>query len=246
MNNRSRYVFGAALATVAVGGVAGIVERAHADVITSFTFETSGLAISTSVTGATYGPLVAESGIGSAYGSHTAAGTVYSSPSGNGSLHSFSANVWAAGDYYQFNVPTSGFQNIIASFDQASSATGPHTFAFEYSLTGGQNATDFSVVGTYTVGNSTGTTPTSFAPGTSVAGFNRLFDLSSVTGLNDNSTALFRIVESDTTTATGGTDRIDNVVISGTPLGGTPEPASIALVGVAGALAFGRRVRRSR
>ena len=117
MKSRSNYVFGAALAAASMGGVPGLVNRAQAAPVAAaaFTFETSGVAFSTSVTqGATpFGPVVAESGAGSAFGSHAATAAVYSSPSGNGSAHSFSANDLSAGDYYKFAVPTTGLQNIL-------------------------------------------------------------------------------------------------------------------------------------
>src|SRR5260221_7300627 len=65
----------------------------QAQVITKWTFE------STVPTNA--GPFSAEIGAGFASGLHAGA-AVYSSPSGNGSTHSYSANTWAIGDYWQF------------------------------------------------------------------------------------------------------------------------------------------------
>jgi len=68
------------------------------------------------------GPVSPEIGSGSASGSHAGAAT-YSSPTGNGSAKSYSANAWAVNDYWQFQVSTVGYTNITLSYDQTSSAT---------------------------------------------------------------------------------------------------------------------------
>ena len=57
-------------------------------------------------------------------------------PAGNGSAHSFSSNVWAVGDYYQFQVSTLGQSQIGLVFDQTSSSTGPGNFKVQYSTNG--------------------------------------------------------------------------------------------------------------
>src|SRR5208282_848324 len=100
------------------------VQIAKAITITDWTFETS--------LPATAGPFSPEIGSGSASGSHAGA-SVYSSPAGNGSSHSFSSTIWAVNDYYQFSVSSIGFQNIRLSFDQTSSSTGPGKFLLVYS-----------------------------------------------------------------------------------------------------------------
>src|SRR6478735_6066080 len=150
MKDRSRYVFGAALASAALGGLPGVMERASAATVTqaAFTFEVSGIPLNaTNVTAPAVGPLVAESGIGSAFGSHVATSTVWSSPAGNGSQRSLSSNNWAQGDFYSFSVPTTGIKDIMVSFDQQSSSTGPHVFSLLYST----NGTSFSTFTNYTV-----------------------------------------------------------------------------------------------
>src|SRR5438105_15687052 len=77
--------------------------------IAQWTFETSAPT--------TAGPIAPEVGSGSASGSHAGA-AVYSSPAGNGSVHSYSANTWAVGDYWQFQTSTLGSSGISLSWDQ--------------------------------------------------------------------------------------------------------------------------------
>src|SRR5262245_19793198 len=89
---------------------------AQAQILPRWTFETS--------IPVTAGPIAAEVGTGNASGLHAGA-AVYSSPSGNGSLHSYSANVWAVGDYWQFQSSSTGNSGLNLSWDQTSSATGP-------------------------------------------------------------------------------------------------------------------------
>jgi hypothetical protein len=237
------------LASVVVGGVPSLLNHAHADVIADFSFEqgrTAGqpFSASTSITvtaGSLFGAFTAETGAGSAYGMH-ASTTGYSDPAGNGSPFSFSSNTWSAGDYYEFNVPTTGLDNIMFSYDQISSSTGPKAFLFRASADG----VNFTAVGSYTLvltqnaTNSTGGTQTESVWSTNITGaYNRLFDLSGIPSLSNDPNAVFEIVENDTTTAPAGTDRIDNVVVTGTPV---PEPAELSLLTVAAAgLMFRRR-----
>ena len=235
MADFSKYVFGAALA---LGGVSSLMERAEAASITAaaFTFETSGLAFSTSVTSPVLGPLVAESGVGTASASHAALGTVYSSPAGNGSAHSFSANDYAAGDYFQFSVPLTTLQDIVVSFDSIASGTGPKVFNLQYTTDG----VTYNTFTSYTL--DTGTS-SSFATSVSNTAVNFSFNLAGLTALNGDALAAFRLVDADTTTATAGTGRVDNFVVAGNTLAtGTPEPAALSLVAIAiGGLASRRR-----
>jgi hypothetical protein len=246
MKRQSRYVFGATLASAAF---AGVIQNAGAATVAAFTFEVSALPLVPSLTTPTIGPLVAESGVGSAFGSHASTATVYSSPAGNGSARSFSSNGWAAGDYYQFNVPTTTFTDLIVSFDQFSSTTGPKNFSLFYSTNGTSYSsfTNYSVVTSFTQLNSTGGTQTVSAWNStaSFSQYNYLFDLSAIDALENNPLASFRIVENETgTVASGGTDRVDNFVLSGTPGGGvTPEPASLGAMAIAAVGAMARRRR---
>lgn len=244
MRKKSQYVFGAALAGVAMGMVPQIVERANASVITAdFTFESSLSANSSSTQ--TVGPFLAEVGTGTAFGSHAATNTNWSVNAGNGSFNSLSVNNWATGDYFKFTVPTTGLTNILVSFDQISSSTGPKIFDLIASDgTNTTNAGSYSVLSTQTVtetanGTTTTATANSWHSGSSGSAYNVSFDLSADTTLNNNPNDVFEIVEADSGIASAGTDRVDNFVVAGTPV---PEPAELSLLTVsAAALLFRRR-----
>lgn len=206
----------ALLAVVFAGFSAG---SASADVIASWTFETSA----PSKTAAVAGPYAAEVGSGSALGTHKAAGTVYSSPAGNGSSKSFSSNTWAAGDFYQFSVATTGLQNITLSWDQTRSNTGPGDFDLQYQVNGGA----FTSFGAYSV-------PANLDPpgfwnsANYINGYLQTRNLSGISALNNASSVVFRLLSS-VSTATGGTNRVDNFTVNGTPV---PEPSSYILAGL--------------
>ncbi len=205
---------------------------ARAAVIAQWTFETSAPT--------TAGPFAAEVGVGLALGSHASA-SVYTSPAGNGSSHSFSSTVWAVGDYYQFAVSTSGLSGIQLSFDQTSSNTGPAHFQLSYST----NGTSFTSIGTpYTV-LANAAPNTTWNPTTSNPVYTFTPDLSAISALSDQATLYFRLSDTDTvsanngTVAAGGTSRVDNVIVSGTAI---PEASAMGLLAPAGLL-LGRRRR---
>lgn len=203
---------------------------AKADILGDWTFETS--------VPATAGPFSPEVGSGSALGSHVGA-AVYSSPSGNGSTHSFSSTIWAVGDYYQFQVSTLGFSGVTLSFDQTSSNTGPGGYSLAYS-TDGVNFNNFA---SYTV-LANNTPNVAWNPTTYNSAYTFSYDLSAVSALDNQSSVFFRLVDNGTvsanggTVASGGTDRVDNFVVST-----VPEPASLAL-GLVGGFAWLVALRR--
>ena len=202
---------------------------AHADPIVQWDFQIPF----TDLANSSASPSVAASfGTGTASGLHVSADTDWSTPSGNGSSDSFSSNTWATGDYYQFSFATTGFNALSISFDQTRSGTGPDAFKVAYSVDGGANFVDQT---TYTVGVVTwnGTTPNAASTFT--------FNLSGVSALNDQPAAIVRLISTVTPSA-GGTNRVDNFIVSGT-VSAVPEPGTWAmlLAGVAGVGFIARR-----
>ncbi|MGB7768442.1 MAG: hypothetical protein WBN22_06255 [Verrucomicrobiia bacterium] len=77
-----------------------------------------------------------ETGSGTASSFHATLNALYTTPSGNASANSISANRWSVGDYFQFTINPAGFQDISLSYDQAGSSTGPASFQLFYSANG--------------------------------------------------------------------------------------------------------------
>jgi hypothetical protein len=210
-----------------------VIPTTKASVIADWTFESSAPT--------TVGPFSPEIGSGSAFASGL--GTI-SSPAGNGSPHSFSANGWtnAPLSYYQFNVSTVGNSGIGVTFDEASSSTGPANFLFQYSTDG----ISFTTFASYSPLVNASPNPV-WNSSTSSSLYNFSFDLSSITALNNASTADFRLLETGTVSEGGnggvvagnGTDRVDNFIVST-----VPEPSTLGLSALAGVLGLARVVRR--
>jgi archaellin len=203
--------------------------RSNAQTIAKWTFETS--------IPNTSGPYSPETGSGSASGSHSGA-SIYTSPAGDGSPHSFSATNWAVGDLWQLSSSTAGYNGIQLEWDQISSATGPKNFDLTYSTDG----TTYLPVLSYSVlANSS---PNAWSATTYSAASHFSVDLSTFTDLNNAPTVFFRLADNSTTSANGGTtavagtDRMDNFTIEV-----VPEPASAALVGLGCAALFAFRRR---
>ena len=199
---------------------------------------------STTISGAStdFGPITADFGTGSSTGHHSSSST-WSSPAGNASVKSFSSNTWAVGDYYQFQTSTTGFGGINVSWDQTGSATGPKDFKLQYSING-TSWTDFARYSL--IVNGTPNTAWSSA-GSHNSAFTFSYDLSTLSLLDNQTAAYFRLTDISTvslnggTVASGGTDRIDNFTVAA-----IPEPSTYALfAGLAGfAVAFWRRNAR--
>lgn len=131
------------------------------------------------------------------------------------------------GENITLSVSTLGFTNITVSFATQRSATGFNSNQLQYSLNGT----------TFINFSSPYNPPASFGLFT--------FDLGSITGLNNNSSAAFRIIFNGASAA-AGSNRIDNLVVEGQPLAvAIPEPASIVLLGLglSSSLALRRRRR---
>lgn len=210
---------------------------ASAQTLAQWTFETSppaDLANSTTISG-----ILADIGTGTASGVHAGALTDWTTPVGNGSANSLSANEWAVGDYYQFSITTIGYEDIKLSWGQTSSATGPGEFKLAYQVNGG-GFTDFF---NYTVLPNQAGAPGlgSWSTVTEILGYNYLVDFSSVFALDNVTSVDFRLIMATTadsappgTVAAGGTSRVDNFTVTATAV---PEPSALALGGL-GALAL--------
>jgi hypothetical protein len=211
--------FAAALIAAAIGMVA-CCGPASAATLATWTFETS--------LPATAGPFSPEVGAGSGLGFHASPNTIYSNPVGNGSAESFSSNTWAIGDYYQFSTATAGNSSFTITWDQISSGTGPKDFTIQYST----NGTTFTDINPYTVIVNTGAT--TWGSAVPIAGSSYTASVNSISA----STIYFRMINTTTvsanngTVAAAGTNRIDNVSISGVPEPTTLGLAACGLIGV--------------
>lgn len=215
----TRVVAGLGVCLIAIS-----VRSANADTtLANWTFETS--------VPNTAGPYAAEAGLFAATslvsGSHASASAVYSNPVGNGSLESYSSNFWAVGDFYQFTTSTLGFSGISIAWNQTRSSTGPGTFDLLWSVDG----TNFTLLlNDYIVpaASWSSTTPDASSVFAPVAG---------PAALDNQTTVWFRLVCDLAPGATGGTNRIDNIVIAAA----VPAPGALALLGAAALLRSRRR-----
>lgn len=189
--------------------------------IAGWTYETS-LTSTYNVVGQNAGPHLAElglqAGIAPSTGFHANAATVFTSPAGNGSPRSFSSNTWTSGDYYQFRVNLTGFQNSCLVWDQTRSGTGPSDFTLQLSTDG----STFNNHSTYVV-NQVGWS--SLGSPNPLSNFGPIL----LPAALDNQASVFVRLSSNGTTALGGTNRIDNVQILAQQV---PEPTTFSLLGV--------------
>jgi PEP-CTERM motif len=213
---------------------------AHAAIIVGWDFENAPADLTNSAASFTFASTLGTN-TGTASGLHLSANTDWTTPAGNGSANSFSSNEWAVGDYYQFTLSTAGFSQVYVSYSQTGSNTGPRDFKLQYSTTGiGGSFVDFS---SYAITND------SWNAVTPVPASFRSFDLTAIGALAGNTDVVFRIADTSTTSvnagtvATGGTGRVDNFIVSDTPIDAPiPEPSTVlTLVSGLGMLGLLRR-----
>lgn len=168
--------------------------------------------------------------------------TSYTAPAGNGSAYAFSSNVWKAGDWYQAAFMTTGYTGISFSFDMTRSATGPASWIIEMSTNGGSSFS--TLVATYIpiVAGAAGSNTTSWNSTTNQAAFTTTVNLDA--SADDATSVIVRIralvdpVNSTGAYQAGGTARIDNIMVNGSPV---PAPGALALAGLAGLAGVRRR-----
>lgn len=174
--------------------------------------------------------ILPELGGGSASALHQAAST-YSTPAGNGSDHSFAANNWTAGDYFQFTCSTANAGGIGVAWDQVSSATGPGLFQLQYS-TDGANFLDFGPPYAVAANGSLAGPTSHWGSESNNPTTHYVQDLGSVPGLANAAHVWFRLVDVSSNSAAGGlvgaygVSRVDNFTVIGGSLvgsGGIPE-----------------------
>lgn len=191
-------------------------------ILASWTFETNTPPDATNVASLPVFNASIGSGIGSAV--HVSSATDWTTPTGNGSANGLNANNWSVGDYFQFQISTTGYEQLSLSWSQMSTSTGPGTFKLSYS-TDGVTFSDFGA--NYSVLTASWTTGSV----NSGSVFSR--DLSAVSALNNASSVYFRLVDASTVAVGGGSvsssgsNRIDNFTVSGFAL--TPDPGTTAV-----------------
>ena len=144
--------------------------------------------------------LVVDSGTGTLTisDSRTATYPVGNAPS---AVAAMSTTGWDVADrYIELAVSTLGYEDITLKLDEQASLTGPTAFQIQYSSDG----TTFTNLG------STTSTVSAFT-----ANPMHTFDFSSITALDNNANAEFRISVPTAATSASGTLRIDNLLIEG-------------------------------
>ncbi|HUI08155.1 MAG TPA: PEP-CTERM sorting domain-containing protein [Verrucomicrobiae bacterium] len=211
MKNLIKFACGLAVAVL-------FAANASATVIADWTFETS------QPTGA--GPISPETGSGS--GTASTHG-VFTHPTGDGTAYSWSSNGWSVGDWWKFEVSTTGYTGITLDWDQTGSNTGPRDFQLAYSLND-SDWTDFGGILTVLPSASVGTR-TFWTAGQYFSDYH--FSVALDSAVDNQSAVYFRLTDMSTTAANGtstvglsGTDRIDSFTVQG-----IPEPSTIMLVG---------------
>ena len=230
-----------AVASVALSAVFVNAQEASAVVLAQWTFEPQPFTDAVGLN-KTAGPAVAAStGTGTATGLHASAATDWTTPTGNGSTDSYSANTWGVNDYFQFTTSSLTYENLVVSWDQTGSGTGPRDFDLFYSTGAG-----FTSAFSYDVPfNGTPALSSNWNATLAVTGSSFSFNFGAITALDNAATVIFRLVNTSTTSigtppaapgivGTGGTSRVDNFTVSGTlipPPSGVPLPSSLLVFG---------------
>lgn len=144
-----------------------------------------------------------------------------------------------------FTVDTTGYSSIMVSYATQGSSTGFKNDQFAYNT--GSGYTNFGSAYAPPLSFTASGTPPAYSPGSL-----QTFDLTGVGGVDNNALDQFRITFTGATGSTG-TNRIDNLLITGTPLGtapAAPEPSQVAglvffALGLAGVILKARRKQQA-
>ncbi len=244
MNKSS--IFIAAAAAVALSGFAP--KQASAVTLASWSFEGKTLFGGTTLSSANMSTgYINDGGVGAGtlFGIHTITNSVWSYPTGNGSVASMSATGWSnQTSSWDFQVSTALHNSITVSFDQTSSATGPKNWKLQYKVGAGSfvDVTTFNVL--------LNSSPNAWASSAAVPASNNTFNLSAITSIDNSPSVTFRLLVNGTAPAgtgtaafaTTGTTRIDNVSVSATPV---PEPGTMAVLAAGAAVGAARRRKKN-
>lgn len=211
------------------------VSSAYGVVVADWTFQAAAVP---TVTDNTTGPSVtATTGTGTFNGVHASALSDWGNITGNGSTNAYnSSSNWAIGDYWQIAATTTGFDTLSISFDVTSSNTGPRDFKLQTSTTGLAGSYVDSAF-TYSLLANGASPNSSWSSGTNQSAYTVSTALP--VALNDLSTGYVRLVLTSTVSAnggslgSGGTSRIDNIIISGSAIAAVPEASSFLFAGLA-------------
>ena len=226
----------ASVIVTAISAAAAVSAAANAALVAGWSMPT---AVAAATTGSNYTYGAADQGAQTAgsslTGYHAAAATTWSSPAGTGSTYSLSSNTWGVGDYYQVTVDTRGYGDISISWDQTRSSTGPSVFDLKMSVDGGANFTTVNAGYSVVQAGGTGTGTSSWNTTTGQTGFTTTTIAGSAAA--GKASVIFRFVNT-LAVASGGTNRIDNILVTGNAV---PAPGALALLGVAGLIGARRR-----
>jgi hypothetical protein len=170
------------------------------------------------------GPIAPDLGAGAGTAVHATPNS-FSNPSGNGSPESWNSDSWAVGDYYQFQVSTLGKHDIVFSWDQTRSSSGPGNaspnspnFQLQYSTDGSNftNAVDY-LVPVITWNNTTPNAASMYSQ-----------NLSSISAVDNQANVYFRLTAILPPLNSGGQSRVDNILVTG-----IPEPSGLCLATLA-------------
>ncbi len=215
-----------AAASVMTAGFAATEAKGQTVALANFDFENAHFNANTTgqtptpVSVAAEGASVFNQSMFTGFHANASSGFSNGSPLGGNGAY---ATTWTTGDYWQFNTSSAGYNVTSLAFAVNGSNTGPRDFELEYSLTNASNASYTNIAG-YAV---------------TLAAQNLSFNLSGIAAVANQASVYFRFVNYDTisvsgaTVASGGTNRLDNVVLSGVVPGGasgvlTFDPAATA------------------